>query len=167
MSTRMFIVTLLTQMLVIQSQVFAAAAPLELKWNELNAAIYGRSVKMTLPGAITVKGDVAAIREDGLVLDLKRTSDAKAFPKGNAVIPRASVKLLKLEKGGGSTWHTIGTVMGVLSGVVVGGYLASKTSLDAGPVIAVFLGTTAALTVAGERAGHAADHRTRLIRVVE
>jgi len=150
-----------------QTNAIAAPAPLELRWNELNAAVYGRIVELTLPGAVTIKGEVAAVREDGLVLDVKKTSNAKALPKGNAVIPRGSVTLLKLEKRGGSNWHTIGTVMGVLSGVVVGGYLAGKTSLDAGPVIAVFLGTTAALTAVGERAGNAADHRTSLIRIVE
>src|ERR1700687_4019964 len=90
------VVFLLSLLLVGQSNTFAASAPVELKWNELNTVIYGQIVELTLPGAFKIKGDVLAVREDALVLDIKTTSDAKAFPRGNAVIPRASVTLLKL-----------------------------------------------------------------------
>src|SRR6267154_4292662 len=97
-------------LLVGQSNTFGASAPVELKWNELTTVIYQKTVELTLPNAVTVKGHVAAVREDGLVLDIKKTSDSKAFPKGNGMIPRASVTLLKLEKRG-SNWRTLGTVI--------------------------------------------------------
>ena len=157
----------LTLLLLGQTNAWAASAPLELKWNELNAAIYGRIVELTLPGAFTVTGEVAAVREDGLVLDVKKTSDAKAFPKGNAVIPRSSVTLLKLEKRSGKTGRTIGTTLGVLGGVVLGGYIAVKTANSPGAGIAVFLASAAAISVAGHLAGRAADKRTTLIRIAQ
>jgi hypothetical protein len=139
----------------------------ELKWSELNTTINGQMVELTLPGAFKVKGDVLAVREDALVLDVKRTSDAKAFPRGNAVIPRASVTLLKLEQQHGSHWRTMGTVLGVLGGVVVGGYIAGKTANSAGSGIAIFIATASAASVAGNVAGGAADKKTRMIRVVQ
>jgi hypothetical protein len=157
----------LTLLLLGQANAFAAPAPLELKWNELNAAIYGRVVELTLPGAFTVKGEVAAVREDGLVLEVKKTSDAKAFPKGNAVIPRSSVTLLKLEKRRGTNWRMMGTTLGVLSGVILGGYIAGKTATSPGAGIAVFLASASAISVAGHLAGSAADKRTTLIRIVQ
>ena len=150
-----------------QSHAFAASTPLELKWTELNAAIYGQTVELTLPGAFTVKGDVAAVRDDALVLDVRKTSDAKAFPKGNAVIPRSSVTLLKLEKHGRTNWHTMGTVIGVLSGVVLGGYIAGTATSQAGPALAVFLTTASAISVAGYAAGHAAEKKTTMIRIAD
>jgi len=146
---------------------FAASAPLELRWNELNAAIYGQVVEITLPGASTVKGEVGAIREDALVLEVKKTSNAKAFPLGNAVIPRSSIALLKLEKHSGKTGRPLGTTIGVIAGVVLGGYIAAKTADDAGPGIAVFLATSSAIAVTGYLLGRAADKRTTLIRVVQ
>jgi hypothetical protein len=157
----------LTLLLLGQTNAFAAPAPLELKWNELNAAIYGQIVELTLPGAATVKGEVAAVREDGLVLEVKKTSDAKAFPKGNAVIPRSSVILLKLEKRRGTNWRMMGTTLGVLGGVVLGGYIAAKTANSPGSGIAVFLASASAISVAGHLAGRAADKRTTLIRIAQ
>ena len=147
-----------------QPQVFAASTPVELKWDELNSAIYSQRIELRLPGA-TIRGDVAAVRTDALVLDVKKTSDSKVFPKGNAVIPRSDVTLLKVESRG-SHWRVLGTVLGVLGGVVVGGYIAAKTASDAGPGIAIFLGSASAITVAGSMAGHNLDKHTRVIRVV-
>jgi len=150
--------------LVGQPQVFAASTPVELKWDELYNAIYSQRVELKLPNA-TIRGDVAAVRSDALVLDVKKTSDSKVFPKGNAVIPRISVTLLKVESQG-SHWRTLGTVLGVLGGVVLGGYIAAKTASDAGPGIAIFLSSASAITVAGSLAGHNLDKHMRIIRVV-
>ncbi len=149
-----------------QSNLFAASAPVELKWNELTAATYQRTVELTLPNAVTVKGHVAAVREDGLVLDVTKTSDSKAFPKGNGMIPRASVTLLKLEKRG-SNWRTMGTVIGVIGGVVLGGYVAAKTADTAGSGLSILVATASAVSIAGNLAGGAADRKTSLIRVVQ
>ena len=160
------VVLLLTSLLAGQSITFAASRPVELKWSELHSVIYGQSVELTLPGAVTIKGDVVAVRDDALVLDVKKTSDAKEFARGNAVIPRASVTLLKLEKRG-SNWRTMGTVIGVLGGVVVGGYIAVKAATSAGPGIAIFLATASAAAIAGRVAGGAADRKTTMIRIVQ
>jgi hypothetical protein len=166
MTLRAPVALFLTLLSVGQMSALAASKPVELKWSELNTAIYGHSVELSLPSASSIKGDVVAVREDALVLDVKKTSDAKAFPKGNAVIPRVSVTLLTLEKRG-SNWRTMGTVIGVLAGVTVGGYIAGKTATSPGPGIAIFVATATAVSVAGRAAGGAADRKTTLIRVVQ
>ena len=152
-------------LLVGQSNTFAASAPVELKWNELTTVIYQKTVELTLPNAVTVKGHVAAVREDGLVLEIKRTSDSKAFPKGNGMIPRASVTLLKLEKRG-SNWRTMGTVIGVIGGVALGGYVAARTADSAGSGLSILVATASASSIAGNLAGGAVDRKTSLIRIV-
>jgi len=165
MTLRTPLVLFLTLLLAGQSSTFAASKPVELKWDELNTAIYGHSVELTLPGAYTVKGEVVAVRDDAMFLNVKKTSDIKAYPRGNAVIPRSSVTLLNLERRG-SNWRTMGTVIGVLSGVVVGGYIAGKTATSPGGGVAIFLGTASAASLAGRVAGGAADRKTTMIRIV-
>jgi hypothetical protein len=167
MNFRMPVAAFLTLVLAGQTQVFAASTAVELKWDELHDIIYRHSVELTLPGAYTVKGDVAAVRADALVLDIKKTSDTKAFPKGNGVIPRSSITFLKVEQRGKSNWHTMGTIIGVLSGVVLGGYIAGRTATDVGPGIAIFLTSASAISVAGFLAGRSIEKKTTMIRVIQ
>jgi hypothetical protein len=143
----------------------AETRPLELKWNELAPTIQGHAVELTLSGGTRVTGDVAAIRDEAMVLDVKKTTDAKAYPKGNAAIPRSSIQLVKLKRSG--AWgKTLGTTLGVLSGVVVGGYVAGTTQNDVGPGVAVFLVIASAMSVGGYFLGRSADQRSTTIRVV-
>ena len=149
----------------VQASVAAETRPLELKWGELAPTVQGHPVELTLTGGTRVTGDVAAIRDDAMVLDVKKTSDAKAYPKGNASIPRGSVQLVKLKRSGG--WgKTLGITLGVLSGVVVGGYVAGSTQHDAGPAVAVFLVIAGAMSVGGYLLGKRADQGATWIRVV-
>lgn len=164
MILRCAIVALLSLCLV-QSSVQAETRPLELKWGELAPTVQGHPVELTLAGGTRVTGDVAAIREDAMVLDVKKTSDPRTYPKGNASIPRASIQLVKVKRSGG--WgKTLGTTLGVLTGVVVGGYVAAKTQNDAGPAIAVFLVIAGAMSVGGYLLGRRADQTATTIRVV-
>ncbi len=143
----------------------AETRPLELKWNELAPTIQGHAVELTLSGGTRVTGDVAAIRDEAMVLDVKKTTDAKAYPRGNAAIPRSSIQLVKLKRSG--AWgKTLGTTLGVLSGVVVGGYVAGTTQNDVGPGVAVFLVIASAMSVGGYFLGRSADQRSTTIRVV-
>jgi hypothetical protein len=164
LTLRCAIVALLSLCLV-HTSVQAETRPLELKWSELGSTVQGHAMELTLSGGARVTGDVAAIREDAMVLDVKKTSDSRTYPKGNASIPRASIQLVKVKRSGG--WgKTLGTTLGVLSGVVVGGYVAAKTQNDAGPAIAVFLVIAGAMSVGGYLLGRRADQTATTIRVV-
>jgi hypothetical protein len=149
----------------IQASVQAETRPLELKWGELAATVQGHSAELTLTGGTSVTGDVAAIRDDAMVLDVKKTSDARAYPKGNASIPRGSIQLVKLKRSG-SWGKTLGITLGVLSGVAVGGYVAGSTQNSAGPGVAVFLVIAGAMSVGGYLLGRRADQRATTIRIV-
>jgi hypothetical protein len=164
LNSRCAVAVLLTFIL-FQASSQAETRPLELKWNELAPTIQGHAVELTLSGGTKVTGEVAAIRDDAMVLDVKKTTDAKTYPKGNAAIPRASIQLVKLKRAG--AWgKTLGTTLGVLSGVVVGGYVAATTQNNAGPGIAVFLVIASAMSVGGYFLGRSADQRSTAIRVV-
>ena len=144
----------------------AGSKPLELKWGELSPIIVGHRVHLVLPDATAIKGEAVTVREDALVVDVKGASNAKAYPKGSATIPRTSVTLIQVERRRGSWGRKLGTVVGVLSGVVLGGYVAAVTADSAGPGIATFLGIASAGTVGGYYAGRGIDKQVTLIKIV-
>jgi hypothetical protein len=136
----------------LQAGVQAETRPLELKWGELAPTVQGHSVELTLTGGILLTGDVAAIRDDAMVLDVKKASDSKAYPKGNGTVPRSSIQLLKLKRS--AVWgKTLGTTLGVLSGLTVGGYVVGETQNHVGPAILLFLVIAGAMSVGGYLVG--------------
>lgn len=149
-----------------QALVLAESRPLELKWGELSPIIGGQRVQLVLPEGTAIKGEAIAVREEALVMDVQGTSNAKAYPKGSATIPRASVTLIQVERRRGSWGRKLGTVVGVLSGVVLGGYAAAVTADSASAGIATFLGIASAGTVGGYYAGRQLDKHVMLIKVV-
>ena len=149
-----------------QSTATAAPRPLELKWSELSSVIRGRTIKLTLPEGATVSGEVIVVREDSLVVNVRKTSDAKAYPKGNAPIPRASVTVLSMKESGGRWGRKIGSSLGTLSGVLAGGYVAAMSAPNAGAGLAIFGAITGAGMLGGYFIGRSADARATLIRVV-
>lgn len=138
--------------------------PVELRWNELSSMIAGQKVQVVLRDGGTVSGEAMAVREDSLVLDVRRASNP-TLRKGNGTIPRDSIGLIKIEKSRGGWGKTVGTVIGVLSGITLGGYAAAHTN-SAGAGIPVFLGVASGLTVAGSYAGRQSDKKETLIKIV-
>jgi hypothetical protein len=146
--------------------VLAESRPLELKWGELSPIIGGQQVQLVLPEGTAIKGEAIAVREEALVMDVKRTSNAKAYPKGSATIPRASVTLIQVEKRRGSWGKKIGTVVGVLSGVMLGSYVVVRSNSAGVGGFAAFLGIASVGTVGGYYVGKELDRRVILIKIV-
>jgi hypothetical protein len=144
----------------------AASKPLELKWDELASMVVGQNVQMVLPDGTAIKGEAVSVREDALLMDIKHTSESSIHPKGNALIPKASVNLIQLERRRGSWGRSLGTIVGVLTGIVVGAYVAATRTNSAGTGIPTFLGIAGGISVGGYLVGREADKRTTLIRVV-
>jgi hypothetical protein len=72
--------------------------------------------------------------------------------------------LIKLERKRGSWSRTLGTVAGVLTGLVIGGYTAAHTD-SAGAGIPTFLGIASGISIAGYYTGREIDRRITLIRI--
>jgi hypothetical protein len=153
-----------------QSMATAAWGPVELKWSELGPRIKGHNVELMLPDGVLLKGEVKAVREEALVLNVRRTSNSQAYPKGNAVIPRTSVSELSLKESRGKWGRSVGVSLGGLTGAA-GGY-AATTYANSGPdsaaaFLATFLVITGAGALAGYFLGRSADTRVTHIRVVQ
>jgi hypothetical protein len=148
-----------------QSGLEAQTRPLELRWNELAPIVLGQTVELTVPGA-TVKGEIVAVRDDSLVMDVQKTSNATSIPKGSASIPKSSVTLLKVRRNRGNWGRNLGVTVGVLSGVVIGGYTAGTNTNKASTGIPLFLSIASGISIGGYFLGKQLDRKTTLIRVV-
>ena len=140
-----------------QPGVLAASRPLELKWTELASAVQGRRVELQQSDGTKLKGEIAVVREDSLVMDVQS--------KGSATIAREGVALIKVQGSRGSWGRSLGTVIGALSGLVVGGYVAAVSTQTAGAGIPVFLGISTGLTLGGYFAGREIDRKGTVIKV--
>jgi hypothetical protein len=122
----------------------AESKPLEMKWNELAPMIVGHRVALILTDSTTVKG----------------------YAKGSGSIPRSSLALIDLERRRGAWGRTMGTVIGVLGGMTLGGYVAAKRADLGGASIAIFLVIASAVSVLGYYAGRELDKQVTHIKVV-
>ena len=137
--------------------------PLEMRWNELAPLIGGQRVEVLLNDGIKVKGEVIAVREDTILLDV--SAAAKGYPKGNGTVARSSLMQINLERRRGAWGRTLGTVLGILTGLTVGGYAAAHTD-SAGAGIPTFLGISSAIGTGGYYLGKRLDRRVTKIRIV-
>ena len=149
-----------------QGSDISGRTPLSLRWSELAALITAQRAEVITDRG-TVKGDVVTVRDEGLLIDVKSASNAQAYSKGNGVIPRNSIALIKLERRPGSWGRNLGSVVGVISGLVVGGYITGNVADSAGTGIPLFLGLMTCITTAGYYAGKQLDTQIMLIRVIE
>ena len=157
---------LLALLLVAAASAFSQPKPLELKWNELAVTIVGHPVEISLPDGAKIRGEAAYVRDTELVVDVTNTSDRTKHPKGNATILRESVTTLKVERGRGSWGRGIGTTVGVLTGLTLGGYTAASVTNSAGAAIPVFLGIATGTSVLGYKLGREMDKKMTVIKVI-
>jgi hypothetical protein len=144
----------------------AEAASLELRWSELAPIILEHRVKVVLPGGQEIQGQAVAVREDALVLDIEKTSDRKAYPKGQGSIPRTSLTTLQVETIRGSGGRTMGLIAGVLGGVVLGGDLIAHTAHSEAAAISSFLGISTGSAIAGYYAGRGHDRQVTIVKIL-
>ena len=142
------------------AQASDTAKPLELRWSELGPLVAGQRVEVALPDGRLVKGEAIAVRDEALLVD------ATTAPKGNREIPRASISLIVLKRMPGSAGRTIGTVLGVLGGMIVAGYTAANVADSGGAAATVFIGLTTLFSVGGYYAGRAADTKVTRITIM-
>ncbi len=166
MSHRSSLAILLAVVLAAPLAAIAESRPIELKWSELGSRIQGRDVGLVLPDGTALRGEVEAVREDALVLNVKKTSNSKAQPKGNALIPRTSVTVLSLQESRGKWGRSVGVTLGALTGMVLGGYVAATNTRSASAGLSTFLALSGAGTLTGYFLGKSADGRVTDVRVV-
>lgn len=144
----------------------ARTANIEVRWSELSPLILGQTVTLVLPGGTAISGQTVAVRDDVLVLDVRRTSDSKVQPKGPASIPRASVTTLQKSETKAVGGRVLGVVVGVLVGMVAGGEIVAHGDMREGPGVTTFTAVAVSGAVGGYYLGKSVDRRSTTIRVV-
>jgi hypothetical protein len=99
----------------------AAKAPRAISWSQLASVAQRHKVDIVLPGGVELQGRISDVQSDKLLFDVLKTSDAKAFPKGVASIPRSSVRALTIRTRGNKA-TIIGTAAGLAAGIGLGSF---------------------------------------------
>ena len=144
----------------------AAAETSDIRWNELATVISGHTVSIPLPGGVTVGGEALSVRNDVLVVDIDKTSDARHYPLGPFVLPRGSITEVRVERRRGSGGKLLGSLLGLLIGMVGGAEVAAHGPNSELAAVSSFTAVAAACTVGGYYLGRNADHRWKVLRVM-
>jgi hypothetical protein len=141
-------------------------------WEDLSI-VTGQTVRIALPGGAVITGKAARVESDALVVDVKKTSDRNAYPKGTLRVPREKVHWLEMQTKGTAgriTVTSLGSIVGLGGGAVA--YVRildfcwfSCNNVHPGEAAAAFVGIAAAGVVGGYFAGNALDKRWTVIEI--
>ena len=128
-----------------------------LEWRDLDGMVRGRGIDITLPSGVQLKGRVTSVELDALMLDVRKTSNKRAYPKGRAVVPRPEVTQFTLARKEGHTWSAVGASIGGTIGAGVAAGLVQVVEGDGqrAAAAALAVGLPAAI---GYGLGWGADH---------
>jgi uncharacterized protein YcfJ len=143
----------------------AGAAPAEIRWNELAALIVGHQVKVPLAGGGVVEGQALSVRDDSLVIDIRKTPDSSRYPRGQTPISRASVTEVWIVEHRGTGGRILGTAVGALAGMIAGAEVAVHGTRSEAAGVSTFSAIAVACTAGGHYAGRRADRRSRRLGI--
>ena len=147
-----------------------AVSPQRLTWEELPQLV-GKYVSIALYDGGAVAGKVREVQADALLIEVSKSTNPAAYPRGPMLVPRAKLHVLDLH-GKGHKYRVIGAALGFVAGAasgmgvaigVQGGLFSNEHGAAAGTAL---IGMMAAVTSAGYAAGNAADRRTTTIRII-
>jgi len=156
--------TLLLCLLYLSASLQAAPREMKLRWSELSGQITGHTVTLTLPDGHYVEGHVTAVQPDALQLNVNKTSDRQAIPKGKLSAPRSSISRIGLK-----TKTVKGRTTGVGVGLAVAGGLIGAGAIKQGyeglglAIIGGIVGV--AVMIAGFFIGNDLDRQITMITV--
>jgi len=141
-----------------------------IRWSELTPFILQGEVRIDLPSGGFVQGRAMAVRSDELAIMISKSSDQRAYPKGQGAVPRNLITTIRHTQMKGSVGRTVFTIVGVFAGAgimaaVIMGTQADNTSGDAGARVGVLAGLVGA-GVGGYYAGKSFDRKTTIITVL-
>jgi hypothetical protein len=145
---------------------------MHVKWEGLSM-VTGRTVRIALPGGV-ITGKAASAESDALVVDVRKTSDEKAYPKGMLRVPRENLHRLEMQtkgKLGRVALTSVGAILGVGGGVATAFFGVENCDIFAcrndrpAAAAAAFVGIAAAGVAGGYFAGNALDKRWTEIEI--
>jgi hypothetical protein len=144
-------------------------------WENL-PVVTGHTVRISLAGA-NITGKAGTVEADALVVDVQKTSDPTAWPKGRLRVPREKLHRLEMETKG-KFFRAAGTILaGTVAigvGYAIGTYGVDRCNFWSGSCpqgrsaggVATAVGISAAGIAGGYFAGNALDTRWTVIEIV-
>jgi hypothetical protein len=145
----------------------SAAEALQLRWDELGPRIVGRKIEFVLSDGTQVSGKAIAAEPDGLRLNIAKSSNRQVQPKGNQLIPRGRISLLRVTeyRKRGRLIATAGAV-GVAAGISAAAYPDLSEGILLVVVPAVVAGAIVGAAFGGYYIGKALDKTVTEIRIL-
>ncbi len=140
------------------------ARAFHLKWGDLGRYIRGHRIGVELPSGIKLQGDPIAVESDQLVLDVRKTSNKRAYPKGRAIVPRPEVTRCRVFAKKSHTWRIVGAAIGGGIGSVAAAGIAQLGGRNAAGAAALAVAVPAGL---GYLIGWAGDKGDDTIIIIE
>ena len=144
----------------------SAAESLRLRWSELRPVVDNRKIRAVLDG-VRVEGKALQVEPDALRLKITRTGDRRAWPKGEARIPRGKLTAFAVTRHA-IRWRPILT-LGFPALIALAIWQATPKGLEGGAIeIAAGIGAGAALgsAIGGYYLGKRLDRRTVQVTVI-
>ncbi len=143
---------------------------MHVKWEGLTVVV-GNTVSIAMPGGAVINGKATGVESDALVVDVQKTSDRTAYPKGAVRVPRATLHRFEMQtkgKVGRIVGTPVGFAVGFTAGVgaaigIGGGFLRNDNQ---GAATAALIGIAAAGTVGGYFLGNSIDKHWTAIEIL-
>lgn len=136
-----------------------------LAWEALEGAVAGKTVSMVMPDGTEIRGKALAIEREGMRVKVSRTSNAAVVAKGERLIARDQVSVVKLHRSGWK-WRVILTLAApvvLVSAIAAAAGDLPEPGADGGGAVAAGVYGSMAL---GYLAGWKLDRQETLIEIV-
>jgi len=136
----------------------AAVDERQTNWAGLSVVV-GQRVRVLMPDGARIEGKATGLEVDALAIEVAKTSNRRAYPKGRFLASRATLRAVDVVQPSTKYWRIVCTALGGAIGYVAlrGAINAAKASETGGEVGLGALGV--GLPVAGYLIGNAADRR--------
>jgi hypothetical protein len=157
---RRFIAVLITFVLLTGSTQSLVARQTQVRrtWDELSRMIQGMEIRMMLPDATLIRGQVLEVRPDVLVVDVRRTSNPRLHAKGRTEIPRSDVSTIELfsrrSRGSNPDAGAIGAGLGAVAVSPLLLVLGETEKISGWAALAILIGGAAGGAMVANRLHH-------------
>jgi hypothetical protein len=127
-------------------------------WEGLSAVV-GQKVKVVMPDGARIEGKATAVEVDALAVEIGKTSNKAAYPKGKFLVPRATLRAVDVDRPT-VQWRIVGVVVGGGIGVLMVALAKAAGNSKLTGLQVVFSAGAVGVPVAGYFMGRAADRHT-------
>ena len=138
----------------------ATREQVQIKWDDLST-IVGQKVRVVMPDGAQIEGIAKAVEVDALAIEITQTSDKAAYPRGNFLVPRATLKTVDVPRPT-KKWRILCVSVGGGLGLLSAAFASARTGgfIKSNGLAAMFGAGAVAAPVGGYFIGRAADRRT-------